>query len=178
MLTYNNQLDIIILKSESDIKSFDQRKGTVRMWNPNKSVIASSICTKITIGIVIGIILTAPYLVNGYVGYTAKDPAVARPLIVTIYACAVPGLIAMLSLNKLLANIKKKEVFIEKNVKLLRIISWCSFAVSGILFFSGFYYLMFVLIAFAAAFFGLILRVVKNVIEQAVAIKNENDFTI
>lgn len=171
-------MDIIILKSESDIKSFDQRKGTVRMWNPNKSVIASSICTKITIGIVIGIILTAPYLVNGYVGYAAKNPAVIRPLLVTIYACAVPGLIAMLSLNKLLANIKKKAVFIEKNVKLLRRISWCSFAVSGILFVSGFYYLMFVFIAFAAAFFGLILRVVKNVIEQAVAIKNENDFTI
>ena len=32
--------------------------------------------------------------------------------------------------------------------------------------------------AFAAAFFGLILRVVKNVIEQAVILKNENDFTI
>lgn len=148
------------------------------MWNPNKSVIASSVCTKITIAIVIGIILTAPFLVNGYVDYTAKNPAVIRPLLATIYTSAVPGLIAMLALNKLLANIKKRDVFIKKNVKLLRIISWCSFAVSGILFVSGFYYLMFLLIAFAAAFFGLILRVVKNVIEQAVAIKDENDFTI
>jgi len=107
-----------------------------------------------------------------------KDPYVITPLLATIYSCAVPGLIALFSLDRLLANIKKKNVFIEKNVKHLRLISWCSFAVSIILFVSGFYYLLFLLIAVAAAFFGLILRVVKNVIEHAVIIKNENDFTI
>lgn len=82
----------------------------------------------------------------------------------------------LFSLDRLLANIRKKDVFINRNVKHLRVISWCSFAVSVILFISGVYYLLFLLIAVAAAFFGLILRVVKNVIEQAVAIKNENDF--
>jgi len=148
------------------------------MWNSNKSLIATSICTKVTIGIVVTIILTAPLLVKGYVSYASKDPYVIRPLVATVYACAVPGLAAMIALNRLLKNIRKKEVFTEKNVKLLRLLSWCSFVVSGILFASGFYYLMFLLIAFAAAFFGLILRVVKNVIEQAVVIKNENDFTI
>lgn len=148
------------------------------MWNPSKSAMASSICTKIVICIVIGFVAAAPYLVKGYVAYTMKNPYVITPLLVTIYACAVPGLIALFSLDRLLANIKVKNVFIEKNVKHLRVISWCSFAVSGILFVSGFYYLLFLLVAVAAAFFGLILRVVKNVIEQAVIIKNENDFTI
>ncbi len=148
------------------------------MWNPSKSVVASCICTKIMIAIVIGVAFTAPFLVKGYVSYTMKDPDIIRPLIVTIYVCAVPALISMLALNKLLENIKKKEVFVQKNVKYLRMISWCSFTVSIILLVSGFYYLLFLAIAFAAAFFGLILRVVKNVIEQAVIIKNENDFTI
>lgn len=148
------------------------------MWNPSKSTIASSICTKIVICIVIGFMVAAPYLVKSYVAYTMKNPYVITPLLVTIYACAVPGLVALFSLDRLLANIKAKKVFIEKNVKHLRMISWCSFAVSGILFLSGFYYLLFLIVAVAAAFFGLILRVVKNVIEQAVIIKNENDFTI
>jgi hypothetical protein len=148
------------------------------MWNPGKSVLVSSICTKVVIGIVICFAFAAPYLVKNYVLYTMKNPEVIKPLIATIYACAVPGLIALFSLDRLLANIKAKNVFISKNVKYLRVISWCSFAVSAILFVSGFYYLLFLLIAVAAAFFGLILRVVKNVIEQAVAIKNENDFTI
>lgn len=148
------------------------------MWNPGKSVVASSVCTKLVIGLVICFVFAAPYVVKNYVLYTMRDPYVIKPLLVTIYACAVPGLTALFSLDRLLANIKAKKVFIERNVRHLRIISWCSFAVSAILFISGFYYLLFLLVAVAAAFFGLILRVVKNVIEQAVAIKNENDFTI
>lgn len=148
------------------------------MWNPSKSVLVSSICTKIVIGLVICAAFAAPYIVKSYMAYTMKDPHMVTPLLATIYACSVPGLIALFSLDRLLANIKSKDVFIEKNVKLLRVISWCSFAVSAILIVSGFYYLLFLLIAVAAAFFGLILRVVKNVIEHAVIIKNENDFTI
>jgi len=148
------------------------------MWNPSKSALVTSVCTKVVIGLVIVMVFAAPYLVKNYVAYTMKDPGIVTPLLATIYACAVPGLISLFSLDRLLANIKKKDVFIKKNVKHLRVISWCSFAVSAILFVSGFYYLLFLLVAVAAAFFGLILRVVKNVIEQAVVIKDENDFTI
>lgn len=148
------------------------------MWNSNKSVVVSSVCTKIVIGLVICLDLTAPMVVKGYISYTLKNPGVIIPLLVTIYSCSVPGIVALICLDRLLANIKKKDVFIEKNVRHLRVISWCCFTVSAILFVSGFYYLLFLLIAVAAAFFGLILRVVKNVIEQAVVIKNENDFTI
>lgn len=153
-------------------------KGNNKMWNPNKSAQVSSICTKIVIVIVVCAAFAAPYLVRSYITFAMKDPYVITPLLATIYTCTVPGLIALFSLDRLLANIKKKDVFISKNVKHLRIISWCSFAVSIILLVSGFYYLLFLLISVAAAFFGLILRVVKNVIEQAVVIKNENDFTI
>ncbi len=148
------------------------------MWNSSKSVLASSVCTKIVIVIVILTAAASPYLVKNYIAYTMKDPDIIIPLVMTIFACAVPGLIALFSLDRLLTNIKRKEVFIEKNVRHLRVISWCSFAVSVISLVSGFYYLLFLIIAVAAAFFGLILRVVKNVIEQAVIIKDENDFTI
>ena len=148
------------------------------MWNPGKSVQASSICTKIVIVLVICAVFAAPFMVKSYAAYAGKNPHLIGPLLATIYAGTVPGLAALVSLDRLLANLKKKDVFIEKNVKYLRVISWCSFAVSAILFLSGFYYLLFLVVAIAAAFFGLILRVVKNVIEQAVAIKDENDFTI
>jgi Protein of unknown function (DUF3036). len=126
----------------------------------------------------VGFAFTAPALVKSYVAYTMKDPGIITSLLVTLYFCTAFGLIALLCLDRLLANIRKEEVFTLKNVRYLRVISWCSFAVSIILFLSGFYYLLFLIIAVAAAFFGLILRVVKNVIEQAVMIKSENDFTI
>ena len=34
------------------------------------------------------------------------------------------------------------------------------------------------IITFACGFMGLIVRVVKNILEEATAIKNENDFTV
>ena len=148
------------------------------MWNPCKSVMLSSICTKIVIALGICFAFTAPTMVRSYVEYTAKNPEIMTPLLITIYACCVPALVSLICLDRLLANIKKEEIFIEKNVKNLRLISWCCFAASIILVISGFYYILFLMIAVAAAFFGLILRVVKNVIEQAMIIKNENDFTI
>ena len=54
----------------------------------------------------------------------------------------------------------------------------CCFAASLIFIYFGFirYFALFIVVA--AAFFGLILRVVKNVFEQAIEIREENDFTI
>ena len=40
------------------------------------------------------------------------------------------------------------------------------------------YYMPFLLLSAAAAFVGLMLRVVKNAFAEAVNIKNENDYTI
>jgi len=153
-------------------------EGKFKMWSPCKSVMLSSVCTKIMIILVIIFAFTAPTMVKSYVEYTAKNSEIIFSLLVTIYICSVPALIALICLDRLLVNIKKGEVFIEKNIRLLRWISWCCFAVSIILVISGFYYILFLMIAVAAAFFGLILRVVKNVIEQAMIIKNENDYTI
>lgn len=148
------------------------------MWNSSKSVVLSSICTKLVIALVILFAFVAPSMVGSYLDYTTKNASLVTPLLVTIYFCCVPALVALFCLDRLLANIKKNLIFIDRNVRYLRLISWCCFAVSIILVFSGFYYILFLMVAVAAAFFGLILRVVKNVIEQAVILKNENDFTI
>ncbi len=148
------------------------------MWSPNRSVILSSICTKAAIVLVVIAALAMPQLIPAYVDYTGKDPEIIHSLLVTVYACALPGMVSLVCLDRLLANIRRGEVFADINVRLLRILSWCSFTVSGILFISGFYYILFLIIAVCAAILGLILRVIKNVFEQAIIIKRENDFTI
>ena len=129
------------------------------MWNAKKSVVLSCVCTKAVIFLGVLFLLSAPYWVNFYVDYAGKVESIKNPLLFTIYSAS-------------------NEVFVENNVRQLRAISWCCFAVAFILLVSGFYYILFVIGAVAAGFFGLILRVVKNVIEQAVILKNENDFTI
>lgn len=79
----------------------------------------------------------------------------------------------------LLLRVKAGKVFTSESVGLIRGISWGCYLVSGV--FCGLsVYFTFValLVAFVAAFLGLCLRVVKNVIEEATEIKGENDLTV
>ena len=78
----------------------------------------------------------------------------------------------------LLVRVRKGLVFTEKSVALIRGVSWCCFALCGAFLLFAIYFQYAFAAAFAAAFLGLCLRVVKNVIEEAVRIKNENDLTV
>ena len=88
-------------------------KGMIVMWNPSKSVILSSVCTKVVIALVLVFAFAAPSLVNSYLSYTSKNPELMSPLLITIYACTLPAMAALYSLDRMLANIKKQGVFIE-----------------------------------------------------------------
>ena len=71
-----------------------------------------------------------------------------------------------------------QRIFVQNNVKLLRILSYCCFAVTVIFIFFGIYTYVSLAIALAAAFMGLILRVLKNVFSKAVELREENDLTV
>ena len=150
------------------------------MWSSIKSVKLSLICTRCVIVLVVACAVGLPKMMDRYLEYAGiySNMMQADPLMVILYVCCIPAMVALICLDRLLANIKREEIFTDKNVKLLRIISWCCFAVSIIFACAGKYYLLFIAAAIAAAFIGLILRVVKNVIERAKEIKSENDFTI
>ena len=91
---------------------------------------------------------------------------------------AVPAAAALYGLWRLLRNISEGEVFIPENVSILRLLSWCCIAAGLVCLFSALYYMPFLIVSAAAAFVGLILRVVKNVFAEAVRLKDENDYTI
>ena len=61
---------------------------------------------------------------------------------------------------------------------LLRAVSWCCAAVAAVCLLSAGYYLPFLVAAMAAAFMALIVRIVKNVFQQAVRMKDELDYTV
>jgi hypothetical protein len=61
---------------------------------------------------------------------------------------------------------------------LLRNISWCCAFGALICIVSQFYYKPWLFIGVAAAFASLIVRIVKNIVEKAVILKEENDLTV
>ncbi|MBE6756385.1 MAG: DUF2975 domain-containing protein [Ruminococcaceae bacterium] len=78
----------------------------------------------------------------------------------------------------LLQRVKRGFVFTEKSVSLIRGVSWCCFAVCMLFAFLGIYFQLSFIVAFLGIFLGVCLRVIKNVIAEAVEIKNENDLTV
>lgn len=149
------------------------------MWDDKKSIFLSRTCVKIFMALYGAALITAPFLVGKYVELRQMDRSFMVPaLLITLYLCALPAGKLLWDLHRLLFNISRDKVFIDDNVALLRSISWCCIAAGLICLFSCFYYIIFLFLAIAAAFFGLIIRVVKNIIRQAVLLKDENDFTI
>jgi hypothetical protein len=94
------------------------------------------------------------------------------------YAFCVPAYTALVALDRLLAAVKGGQVFTADNVRYLRIISWACFAAALVLAISFSVSLSFFVLAILAAFFGVVLRVVKNLFAAAVALQDDYDHTI
>ena len=124
--------------------------------------------------------MLAPFIVRIYDNriFALFGMSVYLPTIITLYLAAAAALVIVIALDRLLSNIRQGKVFTSGNVKILRLISYCCFAVSVIFIYFSILRPFAWLVVIAAAFFGLILRVIKNVFEQAIVIKEENDFTI
>lgn len=140
----------------------------------NASVTLSLVCCIVGF---LGLVFLAwyfPHLVP-----EAVDRTASVWILVLDYLLLVPVAIANGFLVKLLLLVKKRQVFTDRAVSCLRTISWCCFIEAGLFVLSGaLFFGIDLILAFVAGFLGLVLRVVKNVIEEAVALKNENDFTI
>ncbi len=155
------------------------------MWNRKHSVALSIVVCFAFVGILTAALFAGPWFVKiwftVYRGWTENGAAMQNMstlFAACFYPCALFAYITLYSLLKLLFNIKNDEIFIHSNVKYLRRISWCCFAVSIITLIGGVFYVPFLFVATAAAFVGLMLRVVKNVMQNAVEINEENELTI
>lgn len=150
------------------------------MWDSKKSTILSLVCTRIVMVLMVICAVLLPKLMRFYSEHSGVglDQVAFITLMVVLYACCIPGGVTLVCLDRLLSAIHRGDVFVPKNVFYLRTISWCCFGAAVLLAVAGRYYLLFLAVAVIAAFIGLILRVVKNVIEEAIVIKTENDFTI
>ena len=113
--------------------------------------------------------------ITARVQVTSTDNAI---VLVAAYILLALALLANILLFTLLLQVKGENVFSAKSVSLIRGISWCSIGVGLIFALLTYYFTLSSVIAFAALFLGLCVRVVKNVIERATEIKDENDLTV
>lgn len=148
------------------------------MWNKNRSLMLSIVLSIIILVVLTAAVFFAPFAVQWYAD-TMERPDIPRTAVLAFFYSCVPfAYIALGVLLKLLFNIRKEQVFTRVNVTLLRILSWCCFAVAAACLVGGFFYLPFFIICVPAVFIALILRVIKSVLNQGTDIKDDNDLTI
>lgn len=149
------------------------------MWNDEKSLTLSKLCILLFMALLLCTVVFAPWLIRWFLSFSqAELQGTQSYFLATIYVGSVPAAYLLISLLRLLRRIQLEQVFITENVERLRRISWSCFAGAVISLVSAFYYFPWIFLAVAAAFMGLIVRVVKNVVAQAVLLKEEVDHTI
>ncbi len=170
LLTIDNWRGIILLNGGGD------------MWTSNKSInLSLALCVILILAIILAGIL-APVYLDEFFGFFDDDMTENSTKSIAFLSCFYPsaiiGIVALFSLMKMLKRIKREDPFCRSNVNSLRIISLCFFIVALITFIGCFFYKTFIFVSASTGFLGLILRVVKNVIQTAVELREESDLTI
>ncbi len=150
-----------------------------KKWNRDNSIMLSKICVWLFAGGAACCTVFLPSVLDGIVARRGLELQSGRLLVMaSFYSLLIPTVIALFSLYRLLKNISRGEVFYQQNILCLRILSWACYLAAVICLASAVYYIPFGFLAAVTGFMGLILRVVKNVFAEALALKQENDYTI
>ena len=148
------------------------------MWNSKRSILLSLICLYVFGAVFAAVEIFALPLV-GWLLIQFSLPAALQGLLTGfIYACLLPVGYALYLLWRILRRVQKGDPFGLPNIRSLRWLSWCCFAVAAISFGFGFGYFALWVLTPLAAFVGLILRVVKNACQQAWELQQDNEMTI
>ena len=150
----------------------------MKNWTKDRSIALSIVCIYVFAVILLGADVCGYWLVGWFIRLRNMRWQQGVGMMVTVYVCSVFAWITLYALLRLLKNLRGGEVFIESNIRAMRIVSWCCAGVAVTCLVSVLWYLPFVLVAIAAAFMCLIVRIVKNVFQQAIAMKDELDLTI
>lgn len=148
--------------------------------NRNLSVTLSLIISFVVGGGLLVPTVMMPYVLKAYIKTTERMYLLnSYGVILTLfYGAIVFAITAIAALILLLLYVRSGNVYSANSVSCLRVISWACMSECVVFAALSFYFILALLISAAALFMCLLLRVVKNVIEEATAIKNENDMTI
>ncbi len=147
------------------------------MKSENKSINLSIAFTTLFALAMAFLTVSIPWLVP-FLCEIMEYEGIEKFMTVVAYLSLPAGWGAVALFFKILFNVKNKKVFISENVKYLNILSILCFYVGVVCSFAMFKFLGFLFVGIAAFFIGLILRIIRNIIEEATLIKEENDMTI
>ena len=146
-------------------------------WTAEKSLFLTRILTAAMLLTAAGALFVVPAIARWYEALSGCGPA-GTVLRASLYFSILTGIAALCILLKMLSNLAKQKMFVEENVRCLRLISWCCFLIAAVWLFLGAFRRIAFCVGFVSVFAGLIVRVMKNLLETATAMREEQDYTI
>lgn len=136
------------------------------MWNHSKSLLLTTWWIRIA--------LVCWTLTGIGMPFVQRKPAV----LVFFYLVFVPVWLACYYMARMLGNIQQGIVFSTANTASLRLVSWACFFAAVFLLAGACIWPVLILAAGVIGFMGLFVRVIKNMLTEAILLKEENDYTI
>ena len=135
-------------------------------------------CSRLIAVAVVVLLFVFPPLLRWYSGIRPFRDYGQEALTIAFYLCAPVVLYALWCIDRLVANVLKMEVFVEKNTGYIRRIRWCCVGVSLICLPSAFFYPPLTFMVVIMTFLALVVSMVKNIMAAAIEMREENDLTI
>lgn len=121
----------------------------------------------------------APYFfIHIYPRLYTRPGFVPVLLLVCVYVAWPVGAVTLVHLTRLLKNVEKGLIFDRVNTRHLSVISVCCFLAAVLAAVAGVFHYALLVFALMALLGGIVLRVLMQVFEKAVEIKEENDMTV
>ena len=147
-------------------------------WLKSRSLLFSQIFVILFALLLLALDLGCVPIVRWFAALRGMGEPDRRGFLVVILLCSVFGWILLFAMWRLLGNLRRAQVFTVQNIRLLRAVSLCCAAAALFCVAGCFFYLPFLLAVAAASFMALIVRIVENVFQKALDMKNELDLTI
>jgi hypothetical protein len=147
-------------------------------WTKDRSVALSRVCVVLFALCLAALDGGAYRLSQWFVRYRFGNRQLGVLLMASIYVGSVFAWVCLYQLWRLLGRVRGGAVFDAENVYRMRVVSWCCLSAAAVCLLSTAYYLPFVFVAVAAGFMGLVVRIVKNAFQQAIAMKDELELTV
>ena len=155
------------------------KEAMVMHWTRDKSIGLSLVCVGFFALALLVLDIGIYWFARAFfVVLRGKPWQYAAFTVASVYLCSIPAWLTLWSLWRLLRNLRSGAVFTEENARLLRRVSWCCAIAAAMTALNGIYYLPYLFVAVAEGFMALIVRIVKNVFQEAAAMRSELDLTI
>src|SRR6266542_2948487 len=139
---------------------------------------------------VFALLLWEPQVEGRNVNATLFDIYFKDPFLAYAYIGSIPFFVALYQAFKLLGYIRRNEIFSQRSVRALRTIKYCALAIIGFVAVSVIFMIfgdrddrpagvfMRILITFPSIVVATAAAVFERILQNAVDIKSENDFTV